>query len=244
MAEGTVTEGWLHDTLEQLIAQIRALLDVTGVAFVTVDEDRERDPPRRRLVRRRRGLARVHAAARPPLRARARRRHRGGGRVRHARVLIPRMGEWPGRRRRCARGSTSTSTPRPPADVGLLPQRLVHLRARCAPPAGARSACWRSPPARRCARSAPRTCARSRCSRGSPALALERSELLEREAGLRREEGLLNRALQAVAASIDLEAVYRAIVEQAARAVRRHHGAAHAATTRRRASCATSPAAA
>ena len=59
------------------------------------------------------------------------------------------------------------------------------------------------------------------------ALALERSELLEREAGLRREEGLLNRALQAVAASIDLEAVYRAIVEQAARAVRRHHGHAH-----------------
>ena len=48
------------------------------------------------------------------------------------------------------------------------------------------------------------------------ALALERSELLEREAGLRREEGLLNRALQAVAASIDLDAVYRAIVEQAA----------------------------
>ena len=41
MAEGTVTEGWLHDTLEQLIEQIRALLDVTGVAFVTVDEDRE-----------------------------------------------------------------------------------------------------------------------------------------------------------------------------------------------------------
>src|SRR4029453_16310933 len=40
MAEGTVTEGWLHDTLEQLITQIRALLDVTGVAFVTVDEDR------------------------------------------------------------------------------------------------------------------------------------------------------------------------------------------------------------
>ena len=40
MAEGTVTEGWLHDTLEQLIEQIRTLLDVTGVAFVTVDEGR------------------------------------------------------------------------------------------------------------------------------------------------------------------------------------------------------------
>src|SRR3954452_14728765 len=37
---GTVTEGWLHDTLEQLIGQIRALLDVTGVAFVTIDADR------------------------------------------------------------------------------------------------------------------------------------------------------------------------------------------------------------
>ena len=48
------------------------------------------------------------------------------------------------------------------------------------------------------------------------ALALERSELLEREAGLRREEGLVNQALRAVAASIDLEAVYAAIVEQAA----------------------------
>jgi GNAT superfamily N-acetyltransferase len=47
------------------------------------------------------------------------------------------------------------------------------------------------------------------------ALALERSELLEREAGLRREEGLVNRALQAVAASIDLDAVYAAIVDQA-----------------------------
>src|SRR3954453_4886426 len=37
---GTVTQGWLHDTLEQLIDQIRTLLDVTGVAFVTVDGDR------------------------------------------------------------------------------------------------------------------------------------------------------------------------------------------------------------
>src|SRR3954447_1994361 len=37
---GTVTQGWLHDTLEQLIDQIRTLLDVTGVAFVTVDRDR------------------------------------------------------------------------------------------------------------------------------------------------------------------------------------------------------------
>ena len=37
---GTLSESWLHDTLEQLIEQIRALLDVTGVAFVTIDADR------------------------------------------------------------------------------------------------------------------------------------------------------------------------------------------------------------
>ena len=85
MAEGTVTEGWLHDTLEQLIEQIRALLDVTGVAFVTVDEDREAIRPAAAWFVDRRRLARVLAAARPPLRARARRRHRGRGRVRHAR---------------------------------------------------------------------------------------------------------------------------------------------------------------
>ena len=60
------------------------------------------------------------------------------------------------------------------------------------------------------------------------ALALERSELLEREAGLRREEGLLNAALQAVAASIDLDAVYAAIVEQAAELSRRDDRAADA----------------
>jgi hypothetical protein len=37
---GAPKESWLHDTLEQLIGQIRALLDVTGVAFVTIDADR------------------------------------------------------------------------------------------------------------------------------------------------------------------------------------------------------------
>ena len=39
-ARRRLSESWLHDTLEQLIDQIRALLDVTGVAFVTIDADR------------------------------------------------------------------------------------------------------------------------------------------------------------------------------------------------------------
>jgi GAF domain-containing protein/GNAT superfamily N-acetyltransferase len=48
------------------------------------------------------------------------------------------------------------------------------------------------------------------------ALALERSELLAAEARRAREELLLNRASQAIATSLDPEAVYQAIVEQAA----------------------------
>ncbi len=47
------------------------------------------------------------------------------------------------------------------------------------------------------------------------ALALERSELLERESRRTQEEQLLNRAWQAVAASLEPDAVYRSIVEQA-----------------------------
>ena len=100
--------------------------------------------------------------------------------------------------------------------MGLLPHRLVHLVPRCGPPAGAPSACSRSPPTRRCAPLDAEDLRSIEVFARLAALALERSELLEREAGLRREEGLVNRALQAVAASIDLEAVYTAIVDQAA----------------------------
>ena len=51
---------------------------------------------------------------------------------------------------------------------------------------------------------------------GLAALALERSELLEREARRSRDEQLLHGAAQRMTASLDLDAVYRLIVEQAA----------------------------
>src|SRR3954464_14074982 len=95
MAEGTVTEGWLHDTLEQLIEQIRALLDVTGVAFVTVDEDRETIRPAAAWF-----ADEDAARAFTPRLGRPYEPARGG--VTEAAVesgtavLIPRMGEWPG----------------------------------------------------------------------------------------------------------------------------------------------------
>src|SRR3954453_4573755 len=37
---GTETQGWLHDTLEQLIDQIRTLLDATGAALEPAHRDR------------------------------------------------------------------------------------------------------------------------------------------------------------------------------------------------------------
>ena len=95
MAEGTVTEGWLHDTLEQLIAQIRTLLDVTGVAFVTVDEDRAEIRPAAAWFTNDQA-----SRAFTPLLNRPYDPERGG--VTEAAVesgtaiLIPRISEWPG----------------------------------------------------------------------------------------------------------------------------------------------------
>ena len=214
MAEGTVTEGWLHDTLEQLIAQIRTLLDVTGVAFVTVDEDR----------------AEIRAAAAwfandqasrafTPLLNRAYDPERGGvteaAVESGAAILIPRISEWPG-----AEGLRDRLTVHLDDDLAELAWDWYSSASFISAPvrtAGGRTfgvlAISSNPPLRALTAEDLRSI---EVFARLAALALERSELLEREAGLRREEGLLNHALQAVAASIDLEAVYRAIVEQAA----------------------------
>ena len=91
----TLTESWLHDTLEQLISQIRALLDVTGRRLRDHRRRPRRDPPGGRVVRVRGGVARVHAAAqRPydPTRAGVTEAAVESGTA----VLIPSVGEWPG----------------------------------------------------------------------------------------------------------------------------------------------------
>jgi GAF domain-containing protein/GNAT superfamily N-acetyltransferase len=214
MGEGTVTEGWLHDTLEQLIASIRALLDVTGVAFVTVDEDRAAIRPAAAWF-----TNEDASRAFTPLLARPYEPERGG--VTEAAVesgtavLIPSMGDWPGADGLRARLAEHL-------DPGVAELAWDYYRTASFISAPVRTAGGRTfgvlaissnPPLR------PLSAEDLRSIEGFArlaALALERSELLEREAGLRREEGLLNRALQAVAASIDLEAVYRAIVDQAA----------------------------
>src|SRR3954469_10059100 len=214
MAEGTVTEGWLHDTLEQLIEQIRALLDVTGVAFVTVDEDREAIRPAAAWF-----VSQEASRAFSPLLARPYEPERGG--VTEAAVesgtavLIPRMGDWPGAEALRSRLAESL----PPEAAALAWDYYASASFISAPvrTVGGRTfgvlAISSNPPLRALTAEDLRTI---EVFAKLAALALERSELLEREEGLRREEGLLNRALEAVAASIDLEAVYRAIVEQAA----------------------------
>ena len=124
-----MTEGWLHDTLEQLIEQIRTLLDVTGVAFVTIDEDRAAIRPAAAW------FATPEASrAFTPLLARPYDAERGG--VTEAAVesgtavLIPRLGDWPGAERLRERIGEGLGAGARRPRVGLLLDRVVHLRAR------------------------------------------------------------------------------------------------------------------
>src|SRR4051794_24937598 len=210
---GTVTQGWLHDTLEQLIDQIRMLLDVSGVAFVTIDPDRATIRPAAAWF-----ASEEAARAFTPLLERPYDPERAG--VTEAAVesgtavLIPCVGDWPGAdalRRRLSEGLDE-----PLARLAWDFYRTASFISCPVRTAGGRTfgvlAISSNPPLRALTSDDRRSV---EVFARLAALALERSELLEREAGLRREEGLLNRALQAVAASIDLEAVYRAIVEQA-----------------------------
>src|SRR3954469_23320761 len=133
---GTVTQGWLHDTLEQLIDQIRTLLDVTGVAFVTVDRDRAAIRPAAAWF-----ASEEASRAFTPLLERPYDPERAGvteaavesGRA----VLIPRVAEWQGAARlrgrpagRARAAGAPGRAPRRaarPAGVGLLPHGVVHL---------------------------------------------------------------------------------------------------------------------
>jgi GAF domain-containing protein/GNAT superfamily N-acetyltransferase len=211
---GRVTEGWLHDTLEQLIGQIRALLDVSGVAFVTVDADRAAIRPAAAwFATEEASRAFTPLLQRPydPSRAGVTEAAVESG----AAVLIPRVGEWSGAeglRKRLAENLEA-----PLAELAWDFYRTASFISCPVRTAGGRTygvlAISSNPPLRALTAEDLRSV---EVFARLAALALERSELLEREAGLRREEGLVNRALRSVAASIDLEDVYAAIVEQAA----------------------------
>ena len=183
---GTVTEGWLHDTLEQLIGQIRALLDVTGVAFVTVDADRAAIRPAAAwFASEEASRAFTPLLQRPydPSRAGG---DGGGGRI-GAAVLIPRVGEWPGAEGLRARLDENLDAPL--AELAWDFYQTASFSACPVRTAGGRTfgvlAISSNPPLRATAEDLRSVEVFARLA----ALALERSELLEREAGLRREEG-------------------------------------------------------
>src|SRR3954454_6740092 len=222
---GTVTQGWLHDTLEQLIDQIRTLLDVTWVAFVTVEHERAAIRPAAAWF-----ASEAASRAFTPLLERPYDPERAGGTEAAVESgtagLVPRVADWAG-----AAGRRAADWPGAPGPRERPSERLDEPLAQLAWDFY-RTASFISCPVRTVGG---RTFGVLAISSNPPlralttddlrsvevfarlaALALERSELLEREAGLRREEGLVNHALRAVAASIDLDAVYAAIVEQAA----------------------------
>jgi GAF domain-containing protein len=207
------SQRWLRHTLEEILSQIRVLLDVDGCAFQTIDLERRVitlaaswfETPELR-------------SAMKPIFQRPYDPERGGvteaAVERGETVLITDMESWKG--------------------AGALRARL----ARQLDPAAARTA-WEwyrtssfiscpvrttqgrtlgvlalsaSPPLRPLSEEHLRV---TEVFANLAALALERSELLEREANRARAEELLHAAAQTMTSSLDLDTVYEAIVAQA-----------------------------
>jgi GAF domain-containing protein len=208
------SERWLRHTLEEILSQIRVLLDVDGCAFQTIDVDRRRITQAASWFE-----TAAMRAAMAPVFERPYDPERGGvteaAVERGETVLIADIEHWRG--------------------AGALRARL---RAQLDPEAAAvawewyRTSTFISCPVRT---AGGRTLGVLALSAGPPrpplsrehlrvtevfaslaALALERSELLEREARRARTEELLHSAAQQMTASLDLDAVYRSIAEQAA----------------------------
>ena len=205
---------WLRHTLEEILSQVRVLLDVDGCAFQTVDWERGHISPAAAWFE----TPDIRAAMQPVL-DRPYDAARGG--VTEAAIergeplLISDIEAWEGAPALRARlheqldeaaaetawawyrTSTFVSCPVQTA----LGRTLGVLAMSAAPP---------RPPL------GPEQLRVTEVFAGLAALALERTELLDREASRAEVEERLHNAAQLITASLDLEAVYGAIVEQAA----------------------------
>ncbi len=208
------SESWLRHTLDEILSQIRVLLDVDGCAFQTIDFERRHITPAASWFE----TPELRMAMQPVF-DRPYDPERGGvteaAVERGETVLINDMERWKGAgalRARLAlqldeeaaraawewyRTSSFISCP-----VRTAGGRVLGVLALSA-----------SPPRPPLSEEHLRV---TEVFASLAALALERSELLEREASRARAEQLLHSAAQRMTASLDLDAVYRSIVEQAA----------------------------
>ena len=204
---------WLRHTLEEIIGQIRRLLDVSGCAFQVLDFDA--------------GMIRPAAAwfasdeardSMTPVLERPYDRERPGvteaAIERGEALLLQRFEEWEG---------AAALHERLQAELEPEVARVAWdwYRSSSFISCPVRTAGGRTLGVLAISSRAPQSLLGAEDLRvvevfaGLAALALERSELLDREERRGREERELNEAVRAVSASLELDAVYAAIVEQA-----------------------------
>ena len=208
------SEAWLRGTLEEIVGQIRRLLDVTGISFLVVDRARAHIDPAASWFESdavREAFGPVLSRPYEPERAGVTEAAIEGGET----VLIERIVDWPG-----AEGLHERLEERLPHDAA---QRLWDWY---------RSSSFLSVPVQTrdgrilgvlaIARSLPHPAFSAEEKHGVEVLAdlaafaLERAELLDREERRARDEELLNRASRETSRSLDLDAVSRAISAQGA----------------------------
>jgi GAF domain-containing protein len=208
------SETWLRHTLEEILSQIRVLLDVDGCAFQTIDFERRHITPAASWFE----TAELRAAMAPVF-DRPYDPERGGvteaAVERGETVLIDDMERWQGAG--ALRARLSAQLDEEGARAAWEWYRTSSFISCPVRTAGGRVlgvlALSASPPRASLSREHLRV---TEVFASLAALALERSELLEREASRARAEQLLHGAAQTMTASLDLDAVYGSIVEQAA----------------------------
>jgi GAF domain-containing protein len=208
------SETWLRQTLEEILLQVRVLLGVDGCAFQTVDSERGRIRPAAMWFQ----TPAIRATLQPIL-DRPYDRERGG--VTEAAIergeplLINDVKHWKGAEALRARLNEQLGQPAAAAAWQWYEaSSFISCPVRTT---GGRMlgvlALSRSPPLQPLGEEHLRV---TEVFASLAALALERSELLEREAQRAHAEELLHNAAQQVTGSLDLDTVYAAIVEQAA----------------------------
>jgi GAF domain-containing protein len=206
---------WLRQTLEEILSQVRVLLDIDGCAFQTVDWESGHITPAAAWFE----TPEIRAALSPVL-DRPYDAARGGvteaAIERGESILIGDIESWRGAGALRARlrlqldpaaAETAWAWYRTSSFISCpvqtsLGRTLGVLALSSAPP---------RPPL------GPEQLRVTEVFAGLAALALERTELLEREANRAEAEELLHQAARRMTASLDLDAVYTAIVDEAAR---------------------------